>query len=79
MLMHPLMNSEDVSDAQLYFDILNDLRLEAEKLGMDHVSDTFKGFYKGQISRLNTLRKFGRYPFRNNILGRQSTQDEIDD
>ena len=47
MLMHPLMNSEDVTDAQLYFDILNDLRLEAEKLGMDHVSDTFKGFYKG--------------------------------
>lgn len=46
---------------------------------MDHVSDTFKGLYKGQIGRLNTLRKFGRYPFRNNILGRQSTQEEIDD
>ena len=65
----PLEHSENLDD-----------QLESERLTSALVAET--GFPDEVAAHaeqhLETIRRFGRFPGRNDALGRQSTQDELD-
>lgn len=69
----PLEHSESIADqeraVQLFAQLVNDIPA-AQK-------STFDGFYQFAISHRDIIARFGRFPHRNEILGRTSTEEEI--
>lgn len=59
----PLMHSEDISDQERCLK-------EMERTGKE-------GNIKSAKEHLDIIARFGRFPHRNSVLGRQSTQEEI--
>jgi len=43
--MLTLIRSEDLNDAHMYFDLVNQARIETQDLGLDYVSEFFKNAY----------------------------------
>ncbi|KAF2089454.1 hypothetical protein K490DRAFT_72223 [Saccharata proteae CBS 121410] len=72
----PLMHSEYLEDHRLYLNVMTALKSEVEKRGdakaLEHV-DSCLGFEKKHCV---ILEKFGRYPHRNEALGRETTEAE---
>eukprot|EP00834_Sanchytrium_tribonematis_P005244 NODE_304_length_10309_cov_0.478355.p8 type:complete len:198 gc:universal NODE_304_length_10309_cov_0.478355:2546-3139(+) len=62
----PLMHSEDVIHHELLIQKIKDM----------NVADD--GFLKFELEHYEIVKKFGRYPYRNDVLNRQSTDDEIE-
>lgn len=70
----PLMHSEDLSMQETSlqaFQMLVDLALP-ETRGI------FEGFYKYAVKHYDIIKRFGRYPHRNSILNRESTEEELE-
>lgn len=44
----------------------------------DNLQDQFQGFYNYALLHREVIEKYGRYPHRNNLLGRECTPEEID-
>ncbi|MGI9371226.1 MAG: DUF924 family protein [Hyphomicrobiales bacterium] len=63
-LYMPFMHSERLDDQQRCFEIFQS---EGEELKLKHSKQ-----------HLETIKRFGRFPHRNEILERQSTQEELD-
>ncbi|MDA0786581.1 MAG: DUF924 domain-containing protein [Proteobacteria bacterium] len=68
-LYMPLMHSEDLVDQEKCVELFRALAEESaeEKLALDYA-----------IRHRDIIARFGRFPHRNAILGRQSTPEEID-
>ena len=72
----PLMHSELGDDHELLGRVLEDMKARAEE-GGDEKAIEYMGTVKGfEVMHNDVLRKFGRYPHRNRVLGRQSTGEE---
>jgi uncharacterized protein (DUF924 family) len=74
----PLMHSESIEDHQMLGREFEDLKSTAEemkdKAAMEYMALTL-GFEK---KHHDLLLEFGRYPYRNKVLGRQTTAKELD-
>lgn len=69
-----LLHNEDIKLAKCGFDGIEKLK---EICPSNQKKYYLKYFYNAKIM-YGLLEKFGRYPYRNEILGRRSTQDELD-
>jgi uncharacterized protein (DUF924 family) len=77
-LYMPLMHSENVEDHLIMLDKFKFL-MEASKTIAPNGEEFFKMAYQFYAVRHHEIiDRFGRYPHRNNILGRESTKEEIE-
>lgn len=70
----PLEHSEDLDDQNRCVALFREL---AEEVGAD-LKATFENFVDFALRHHVIIERFGRFPHRNSILGRQSTQEEIE-
>ncbi len=70
----PLEHSEDLDDQNRCVALFREL---AEEVAAD-LKATFENFVDFALRHHVIIERFGRFPHRNSILGRQSTQEEID-
>jgi uncharacterized protein (DUF924 family) len=72
----PLMHSESLVDHQLYNQIMQEwkskLEAEGDQAGAQYVGQSLSF----EARHLDILKKFARYPYRNDCLGRQTTSEE---
>ena len=68
-MLLPLIHSEEISDNEMAYYLLNKYLREHE--GYNKI----KKFWQGHT---NVIRQFHRYPHRNEILGRESSEEEIE-
>lgn len=71
----PLMHSEDLSMQNLCLEKLNEL---SEEFKGTPVIESIQNFYKFANMHKAIIEKYGRFPHRNQILGRTSTQEELE-
>jgi len=71
----PYQHSEDLEDQKLGKSILEKLIKSEKKFKEKNV---LKRALFHQNNHLKVIEKFGRFPKRNDILGRESTEEEID-
>lgn len=73
-LYMPFMHSEDLGDQQKCVDLFKEFgdELEGEK------KEQIAGNLKYAIQHLEIVERFGRFPHRNEILGRESTPEETE-
>ncbi|MCH8620794.1 DUF924 family protein [Undibacterium sp. TS12] len=69
----PLEHSESLADQDRAVALYEALRT-AVSTGQ---GETFEGFYRFAIKHREVIQRFGRFPHRNSILGRQSTAEEL--
>lgn len=69
----PLEHSESLADQDRAVALYDALRT-AVSAGQ---GETFEGFYRCAIKHREVIQRFGRFPHRNSILGRQSTAEEL--
>lgn len=72
-LYHPFHHSELLEDQDRGLAILGALRDEAEPAWTPYVDQSIKGWTRHR----DIVAKFGRFPHRNAILGRDSTREEL--
>lgn len=70
----PLMHSEAIADHELALEVAD------YSLGVapDYLQETFREMKNHEIEHKEVIDKFGRYPHRNNKLGRESTKEELE-
>ena len=68
-MLLPLIHSEEISDHEMAYYLLNKYLKEHE--GYNQIKKFWQDHTKA-------IRKFHRYPHRNKILGRESTEEEIE-
>lgn len=71
----PYQHSEDIDDQKLGKSILEKLIKSEKKLREKNI---LKRALFHQNNHLEVIKKFGRFPKRNEFLGRESTEEEID-
>lgn len=70
----PLEHAEDLSaqmESVRFYD-------ELQKLAPDYARPGFRSFYDYALRHLEIIDRFGRFPHRNEILGRASTPEEVE-
>ena len=72
----PLMHSEDIKIQEKSLEFFSDL--EAEYIDIDNFANLTSQQKKYAVLHYDIIKKFGRYPHRNRILGRKSTAEEIE-
>jgi uncharacterized protein (DUF924 family) len=72
----PLMHSESLADHQLLKQTLEDLKLKLEMKGEDVSAQAVGQVISFDERHLDLLQKFGRYPYRNQWLGRETNNEE---
>lgn len=72
-LYHPFHHSEDVTEQDRGLGLLRDLRQEADPAWHAYVERSIKGWTRHR----DIVAKFGRFPHRNAVLGRDSTAEEL--
>jgi uncharacterized protein (DUF924 family) len=72
-LYMPLVHSEELAHHERV------LKLVEQTLASvpDDARDPFEGWRKSAQQHADIVRRFGRYPHRNAILGRESTPEEV--
>ena len=73
----PIQHSEQIDDHELAFERFRSLVARARETGAG-VLAFCEGSIGEQQEHFDTLRKFGRYPYRNAALGRSSTPAELE-
>jgi uncharacterized protein (DUF924 family) len=76
-LYMPLMHSERVADQQQEVQLFDQLRQDAKTRSPQNVQ-FFEMSYNYARRHLEIVERFGRFPHRNEILGRQTTQAEAE-
>ncbi|KAL4459947.1 hypothetical protein ABPG74_003473 [Tetrahymena malaccensis] len=74
----PYMHSENLQHQQKCLDLAEQVSQDAEKSNLPDVAKAFKQVVQYGKAHMEAIVKFGRYPSRNKVLGRESTQEEID-
>lgn len=78
-ILLPLMNSEYLRDVEQSLSFFEELQAEAQACFLEKVEEELFFKYKGQlIKNIDILKKFKRYPERNEVLGRKVKKAEID-
>lgn len=70
----PLEHSEDLKDQEMHMKWSNDYLKKCDK----RVAKQFEQFHHWVVLHYNIIKEFGRFPWRNNILGRKSNGKEVD-
>ena len=73
-LYHPFHHAEDVEDQDKGLALLDKLREEAPAEWHPYVERSIEGWARHR----NIVARFGRFPHRNAVLGRDSTEEEYD-
>lgn len=78
-LYTPLMHSENVGDQELCVRFIKELVAELKPIpeAQDMVMDASKSIKYAEDHR-DTVIRFGRFPHRNEVLGRESTAEELE-
>ena len=76
-LLLPFEHSENIDDGNICLELVQQLYDEFKDKSEDFEKDV-KILQNYAIKHLNILMKFGRYPHRNEVLGRESTPEEIE-
>ena len=71
----PYQHSENIEDQKKGVETLTEIISKEEDMSQKNILKTALHHQKGH---LNVIKKFGRFPKRNYVLGRLSTEDEID-
>jgi uncharacterized protein (DUF924 family) len=71
-LLLPYMHSEDADVHEKGFALIEQILAEVP----DTHRSGFDGWHKSAIQHADIIQRFGRYPHRNEILGRSSTEEE---
>ena len=77
-VLAPLMHSEDQMDVNLYVRELSQLAAYVKSKGHRHPGKILEAQVAVGQKHLACLNKFDRYPHRNEVLGRESTPDELE-
>ncbi len=72
-LYHPFHHAEDVEDQDRGLVLLNEIRQEAPAEWQPYVEQSIKGWTRHR----NIVARFGRFPHRNAVLSRNSTDEEL--
>ena len=72
-LYHPFHHSEDVAEQDRGLGLLRALRRRADPAWPAHVERSIAGWTRHR----DTVARFGRFPHRNAVLGRDSTAEEL--
>ena len=70
------MHSENFDDCQLCVDIIQGMIDDFNAEGLTDLSKIFIMNKKWALEHLEVLQDYGRYPHRNKVLGRESTEKE---
>jgi len=70
----PFMHAENTDDQNLSLKLFSQLRDEAPS----ELKSNFESIYEFALKHFNSVQMFGRFPARNNALGRKSTQQELE-
>ena len=73
-LYHPFQHSEKLKDQEFGVQIVRNLRTHCEQKWYDYVSESLRFFEE----HCEIVRRFGRFPHRNDVLDRISTPDELE-
>jgi len=69
----PYMHSEILSDQEMALELFRSLFMEAP----EGLKEGFKSIYEFALAHHKIIEEFGRFPHRNEILGRKSTDVEL--
>ncbi|EME41121.1 hypothetical protein DOTSEDRAFT_74592 [Dothistroma septosporum NZE10] len=72
----PLMHAEDLESHRLGWKLLRELREECEQEGDQALINDTGASFNAAKSHWEIIERFGRYPHRNECLGRESTAEE---
>lgn len=72
-LYHPLHHSENLQDQDQVVQLYRDLKADAPAEWQELV----EGFLEYAIEHRDIIARFGRFPHRNRLLNRQSTEEEM--
>ncbi|SPN98370.1 uncharacterized protein DNG_01415 [Cephalotrichum gorgonifer] len=72
----PLMHSEHLRDHELYLSLMSGCREEAAGRGDRDVVAAIDQSLDFELRHVGPLKRFGRYPHRNEVLGRESSEEE---
>ncbi|KAK7956397.1 uncharacterized protein PG986_005619 [Apiospora aurea] len=75
-LYMPLMHSEDLADHEAFDVYIRDKIARAEKAGDAAAVGSLRNSLDFGERHMDIIRKFGRYPYRNKWLGRETTEEE---
>ena len=73
-LYHPLLHSESLADQEFGVELVRNLRNQCEPIWHDYITKSVDYFEE----HCEIVRRLGRFPHRNEVLQRSSTQDEIE-
>jgi uncharacterized protein (DUF924 family) len=73
-IVSPLMHSEELSDHELAVNVLD---VSLEKVP-PHLREHFENTKKFEMDHKKVVDRFGRYPHRNKMMGRDSTKEELE-
>jgi len=76
MMLMPLMHSENVNDVRLSVEMNEKVVEQATKFSDEATIRVTKYGLKSAKEHLEPVELFGRYPSRNNVLGRLSSAEE---
>ncbi|KAG9242945.1 hypothetical protein BJ878DRAFT_143889 [Calycina marina] len=75
----PFMHSEHMEDHATFEELLESLRKDVEEAGGDEKAMAFMAYFLVyEKAHFDLIKKFGRYPYRNEGLGRTSTEEELE-
>lgn len=77
-LFLPLMHSESLDDHEMYTSQVQEMKAEAEARGDADGATWAQGCLGFEDRHRVIIEKFGRYPYRNKVLGRESTKEEME-
>ncbi|KAK4617562.1 hypothetical protein CLAFUW4_12396 [Fulvia fulva] len=72
----PLMHAEDLESHKMGAELLDTLQKECEEDGDPALLGDMKASFKASADHREVIERFGRYPHRNEALGRESTEEE---
>ncbi|QIW99658.1 hypothetical protein AMS68_005176 [Peltaster fructicola] len=72
----PLIHSESLSDHERWDKLYQDQRSRVVDAGYDGAVQYLKAGYDSEQKHVEAIRRFGRYPHRNECLGRETTPAE---
>ncbi len=77
-LFLPFQHSESLEDQEISLSAYRRLKKEAELSGSDELKNFMTLSEDFALKHFEAIKKFGRFPHRNRILGRESTSEEIE-
>jgi uncharacterized protein (DUF924 family) len=72
----PLMHSEHIEDHALFHSLVTSLKEDVAKLGDEAAVKNLEQQLEFEKRHAKIIEQFGRYPYRNKVLGRETTEEE---